>query len=250
MNRVTRAALSTTAAALLALSLAGTAAAEQKGSGDSSVPDKSKTPTASIDPGATGTRPNTEAAPLVPIAAPAGSVIDVAVLPLYTEARWKPVPQWGWGSPFLTGVEVCSPNGVPPEGFIPPPPSSDTQHAILAPGDGGNPQGWTATVSFAPYASLNDSVGALHSYKTYVEACPEVNRNAKVRNNSGIARNDPSAAHGVVVTNGYFMSLFAVALGNGVVELALTKPAGDTQVELGYSPSQVIAALRGANPRP
>lgn len=246
MNRVTRGAFAAVTAALLALPLSATAYAEQKGGGEGTAPDKTKTPISTVDPGAS----DKKATPLVPIAAPAGSVIDVAVLPLFGEARWQPVPNWGWGSPFLTGVEVCSPNGIPPEGFIPPPPSSDTQHAVLVPGDGGNPQGWTATVSFAPYASLQDSVNALHSYKTYVEACPEANRNAKVQNNSGIARNDPSSAHGVVVTNGHFMSLFATALGNGVVELALTRPAGDSQVELGYSPSSVIAALRGANPRP
>lgn len=216
--------------------------------------------------------------PLVPIAAPVGSVIDTAVLPLYAEAQWLPVPGWGWSSPFLTGIEICSPFGqpvrivpggpldVPPaEGELPAEdaqpsepvaaevieaPSSDVQHSVLVPGDGGNPQGWTATVSFAPYASLNDSVGALHQYKRYIEACPEVNPDARVRNDGGIARNDPSAAHGILVTHNYFMSLFAVATESGVVELALTRPTDIPQAELTYSPADIVAALRGAVVRP
>lgn len=217
---------------------------------------------------------------LLPLAAPAGSVIDVAALPLFAEAQWLPVPNWGWASPFLTGVEICSPFGqpikvvpggpldVPPvEGEAPvepaPPaepvaedpaiieaPSSDVQHSVLVPGDGGNPQGWTVTVSFAPYASLNDSIGALHQYKRYVEACPEVNPDAKVRNDGGIARNDPTAAHGLVVTHNYYMSLFAVATETGVVEVALTRPTDIPQADLAYSPSSIVAALRGMDVRP
>lgn len=190
--------------------------------------------------------------PLVPIAAPEGTVIDVSVLPLNDVAHWLPVPNWGWSSPFLTGVEVCSPDGVPPpvSDEVPFAPSSDVQHAILAPGDNGNPQGWTATVSFAPYASQQDSIGALHSYKVYIEHCPLVNVDAKVQNNGGIARNDPTAAHGVLVTHNHYMQLFAVALPSGVVELALTRPTDAPQVSFPYSPRDVIAALKGANPRP
>lgn len=209
---------------------------------------------------------------LVPLAAPAGSVIDVAALPLFAEAQWLPVPNWGWGSPFLTGVEICSPFGQPvtvvPGGPLNTPaepggrssepaaadlieaPSSDVQHAVLVPGDGGNPQGWTATVSFAPYASQNDSIGALHQYKRYIEACPEVNPEAKTRNDGGIARNDPTAAHGLLVTHNYYMSLFAVATQSGVVEVALTRPTDIGQADLAYSPSSIIAALRGADVRP
>lgn len=51
--------------------------------------------------------------PLQPIAAPEGSILDVGVLPLFEEAHWKNVPQWDWGSPFLTGVEVCSRTASP-----------------------------------------------------------------------------------------------------------------------------------------
>jgi len=241
-------------------------------------------PTALADPDVAPPVPHGQAsgsasAPLVPLAAPAGSVINTSVLPLDAEAKWLPVPNWGWGSPFLTGVEICSPFGQPvkvvPGGPLDTPPAegapaaeapaaepvapladvieaptSDVQHAVLVPGDGGNPQGWTATVSFAPYASLNDSVGALHQYKRYIEACPEVNPDARVRNDGGIARNDPSAAHGILVTHNYFMSLFAVATSTGVVELALTRPTDIPQAELEYSPSNIIAALRGAVVRP
>ncbi len=227
---------------------------------------------------------------LVPLAAPVGTVIDVAALPLFAEAQWLPMPAWQWASPFLTGVEICSPFGkpvtvvpggpldvppvegeVPPadalppvEGEVPPAdappvapaadvieaPTSDVQHTILVPGDGGNPQGWTSTVSFAPYASLNDSIGALHQYKRYIEACPEVSPDAKTRNDGGIARNDPTAAHGLLVTHNYYMSLFAVATETGVVEVALTRPADAPQADLAYSPSNIVAALRGANVRP
>lgn len=210
---------------------------------------------------------------LVPLAAPVGTVIDVAALPLFAEAQWLPVPTWQWASPFLTGVEICSPFGQPvkvvPGGPLDVPPvetppaevdpvtvsileapTSDVQHTVMVPGDGGNPQGWTVTLSFAPYASLNDSIGALHQYKRYVEACPEVNPTAKTRNDGGIARNDPTAAHGLLVTHNYYLSLFAVATETGVVEVALTRPTDAPQVDLAYSPSSIIAALRGANVRP
>lgn len=214
-------------------------------------------PTALADPDAA---PSTEGGqphlssdqPLVPIPAPEGSIIDTSVIPFNSEAQWQPVPVWDWSSPWMTGVEVCSPEGVPPapSDEVPWAPTSDVQHVVLSPGDGGNPQGWTATVSFAPYASLNDSVGALHSYKVYVEHCPLVNPDAKVQNGGAIARNDPSSAHGVVVTHGHYMELFAVALGSGVVELAMTHPTDTGQVAFEYSPSQVIAGLRGALVRP
>lgn len=241
-------------------------------------------PSAVAEPGEQGTSPDVphlsapavevEDGALVPLAAPAGSVIDVAALPLFAEAQWLPVPNWGWASPFLTGVEICSPFGQPvkvvPDGSLDVPPaegeapaapadvpadvieapSSDVQHAVLVPGDGGNPQGWTVTVSFAPYASQNDAIGALHQYKRYIEACPEVNPEAKTRNDGGIARNDPTAAHGLLVTHNYYLSLFAVATQTGVVEVALTRPTDIGQADLAYSPSSIIAALRGANVRP
>lgn len=190
--------------------------------------------------------------PLVPIAAPEGSVIDTAVLPLNAEARWQSIPEWTWASPWLTGIELCSPGGVPPEvsDEVPWAPTSDVQHAVLVPGDGGNPQGWTGVVSFAPYASQQDAIGALHSYKVYIEHCPLVNKDAKVQNNGGIARNDPTAAHGVYVTHGHYVQTFAVALPNGVVELTFHRPADQAQVSFPYSPRDVIAALKGSNPRP
>lgn len=138
------------------------------------------TPTADIDN------------PLVPLAAPEGSIVDVGVLPLFDKAQWQPVTHWDWGSPWLTGVEVCSPDGVPPapSDEVPEAPTSDVQHVVLAPGQNGNPDGWTATLSFAPYASLNDSIGALHSYKVYVEHCPLLNTDAKVQRGGVIGRND------------------------------------------------------------
>lgn len=214
--------------------------------------------------------------PLIPIAPPQPhTVINTDALPLNAEAQWLPVPGWGWSSPFLTGVEICSPFGTPvhalpgplnpaPAPVAPAPgedapdapaplatdivlaPSSDVQHSVLVPGEGGNPQGWTATVSFAPYVSQQDSIGALHQYKRYIEACPEVNPEARVLNDGGIARNDPTAAHGAVVTHNYFLSLFAVATDKGVVELALTRPTDIPQADLSYSPADIVAALRGA----
>lgn len=190
--------------------------------------------------------------PLQPIAAPEGSILDVGVLPLFEEAHWKNVPQWDWGSPFLTGVEVCSPNGEPDPNAEYAAPRSDVQHVILAPGDNGNPQGWTATVSFAPYASLNDSIGALVSYKNYVDSCPlrSTNPDVRVERGGGIVRNDPVNAHGVVVTNDHYMELFATALDTGIIELALTHPTDQGQVNLNYSPRNIIASLRGAVVRP
>lgn len=190
--------------------------------------------------------------PLVPIPAPPGSIIDPAVVPFNAEAKWLPVPRWDWSSPWLTGVEICSPNGVPPapSNTVPWAPTTDVQHVVMSPGDNGNPQGWTATVSFAPYASLQDSVNALHSYKVYIEHCPLVNDKAQIQNGGDIARNDPSIAHGVVVTFGYYMELFAVALNGGILELAMSHPTDTGQVNVEYSPAQVIAALRGAQVRP
>lgn len=254
-------AMAAAAAVAASVALSPSALAEPDGEGTSpGVPHLSE-PAVKVEDGA-----------LVPLAAPAGSVIDVAALPLFAEAQWLPVPNWGWGSPFLTGVEICSPFGQPvtvvPGGPLNTPaepgerssepaaadlieaPTSDVQHAVLVPGDGGNPQGWTVTVSFAPYVSLNDSIGALHQYKRYIEACPEVNPAAKTRNDGGIARNDPTAAHGLLVTHNYYMSLFAVATQSGVVEVALTRPTDIGQADLAYSPSSIIAALRGANVRP
>lgn len=190
--------------------------------------------------------------PLVPLAAPEGSILNVGVLPLFDKANWLPVPNWDWSSAWLTGVEVCSPEGIPPapDDNVPWAPTSDVQHVVLAPGDNGNPDGWTATVSFAPYASLNDSIGALHSYKVYVEHCPLINPEAKVQRGGVIARNDPSTAHGIVVTHGHYMEMFLVALNTGIVELTMTHPTDQGQVEFPYSPAQVIASLRGAMVRP
>lgn len=190
--------------------------------------------------------------PLVPLAAPQGSIVDVGVLPLFDKAQWEPVPQWDWNSPWLTGVEVCSPEGVPPapSDTVPWAPTSDVQHVVLSPGQNGNPDGWTATLSFSPYASMNDSIGALHSYKVYVENCPLLNSDAKVQRGGVIARNDPTNAHGIVVTHGHYMEMFVTALPTGLVELAVTHPTDQGQVEFPYSPAQVFASLRGASVRP
>src|SRR5690625_3519748 len=102
--------------------------------------------TAPADPAVTQDE-TPEVPPLVPLAAPEGSIVDVSVLPLFKEAQWRPVPNWDFASPYLTGVEICSPFGQPDPNADPKPPTSDVQHVVLAPGDNGNPQGWTATLS-------------------------------------------------------------------------------------------------------
>ena len=209
--------------------------------------------TAPAPPNPTADNVSTDSTPpLVSLPAPEGSILNVSVLPLNDKAHWLPVPNWGWGSPYLTGVEVCSPDGVPPavSDTVPFAPSSDVQHVILAPGDNGNPQGWTATVSFAPYASISDSIAALHSYKVYLEHCPLVNTEAQVLNDGSVARNDPTIAHGVLVTYDHYIEVFAVAVNNGIVELALTRPTDIGQVSFPYSTRDVVASLRGAVVRP
>ena len=238
-NKTTKAAL---AATLMASSLALSPFAFADPDTDNvGTPHLTTAPTADI-----------EENPLVPITVPDDQILNVAVLPLFDKANWKPVNKWDWGSPWLTGVEICSPEGIPPapSDDVPWAPTTDVQHVVLAPGDNGNPDGWTATVSFAPYASQTDSIGALHSYKVYVEHCPLLNTEAKVQRGGNVARNDPTLAHGIVVTHGHYMEMFVVALPTGLVELAVTHPTDAGQVEFPYSPAQVFASLRGANVRP
>jgi len=200
--------------------------------------------------------PSTGSAPLVPVQPTAGSIIDTTALPLDSTAHWLPVTGWSWNTPWLTGVEICSPFGKPdpagvkgPDGKQSFAPSSDVQHVVLQPGEGGTTAGWTATLSFAPYASRDDAIGALHSYKRYLEACPLVNDQAKTRNDGGVARNDPTLAHGVLVTDGFYLNTFAAVLADGVVELTYHQNTSTPQVSLDYNPSAVFAALRGIRPR-
>lgn len=192
---------------------------------------------------------------LAPIPAHPGSIIDTEALPLYDKEHWESVTAWTWNSPWLTGVEICSPFGNPPadakgaDGKPSDPPRGDTQHVVLVPGWNAEPTGWTATLSFTPYASREDAIGALNSYKRYLEACPLVDNQSKTQNDGGVARNDPTLGHALLVTNGFYLSTFAAVLPEGLIELAYHDNVAVPQVGMVYDPSKVFAALRGATVR-
>lgn len=242
---MTLARLSTAALTALALSLAPMITAPSAFAEPQPAPADPSTPTAT-DPDK----------PLVPAPAHPGSIIDTAALPLDATAHWQPVTAWTWNSPWLTGVEICSPFGKPDpagvtarDGKTTFAPSGDTQHTVLIPGEGGTTAGWTGTLSFTPYASREDGIGALNSYKRYLDACPLLNTEAKTQNDGGVARNDPTLGHGLLVTDGFYLSTFIAVLPEGLIELAFHQNTATPQVGMSYDPSSVFAALRGATVR-